>query len=101
MIIIRQVRSQILCRPNSQLPGHVTSNHLPGVWRVERLDNLLVRSMEGWRVDAVTRKHQLVTSSLILSSMPASASHIQLRILYIHTQVTLYNIVFVFGMHNS
>ena len=78
-MIIRQVRSQILCRPNSQLPGHVTSNHLPGVLGVERLDNLLVRSMEGWRVDAVTRKHQLVTSShvrLIHSAMPARASHI-------------------------
>ena len=78
-MIIRQVLSQILSRPSSQLPGHVTSNHLPGVWRVERLDNLLVRSMEGWRVDAVTRKHQLVTSlhvRLILSAVPASASHI-------------------------
>ena len=89
-MIIRQVRSQILCRPNltawtrDQQPS-------PRSLGVERLDNLLVRSMEGWRVDAVTRKHQLVTSPLILSSMPASASHIHLRILYIHTQVTLYN----------
>ena len=80
-MIIRQVRSQILCRPNSQLPGHVTIDHKasPRSLGVERLDNLLVRSMEGWRVDAVTRKHQLVTSlhvRLILSAVPASASHI-------------------------